>query len=83
MDTNKEEKLKSIAVTASIFDLSIPADRVCDRSIRELQMSIHMDARNHSTLNSWTHKISLLRHSSSSNEYNSYRNRIFFAKEYS
>ena len=51
--TSKEEKLKSLDVTDSILDLSIPADRVFHRCICELQMSIGMDATTQSTLDSW------------------------------
>ena len=50
VDTIKEEKLKSLAVTASILDFSIPVDRFFHRRIRELLMSIHIDVTAQSTL---------------------------------
>ena len=53
--TRKEEKRKSLAVTAYILDLSISADRGFHRRIRELQMFYRMDATTQGTLDSLHH----------------------------
>ena len=50
---SKEEKLKSLATTASLLDLSNPADRAFHRRIRELQMSLLIASITQRTLDSW------------------------------
>ena len=55
VETSKGGKVKSLAATASILDLSIPAERVFHRRIRRLQMSTRMDDTTHSTLKTWLH----------------------------
>ena len=53
LEISKEEKMKSLTTTASLLDLSNPADRAFHRRIRELQMSLRMASTTRCTLDSW------------------------------
>ncbi|KAH6583744.1 hypothetical protein BASA61_007862 [Batrachochytrium salamandrivorans] len=43
-EITKEEKLKSLAITASLLDVTDPTDNVVFKRIRELQKSLKMTA---------------------------------------
>uniref|UniRef100_M4BK58 Uncharacterized protein n=1 Tax=Hyaloperonospora arabidopsidis (strain Emoy2) TaxID=559515 RepID=M4BK58_HYAAE len=82
VETSKEEKLKSLAITASILDSWIPVDRVFHRRVRELQMSIRLDDTTQCTLDSFLASVDKFTQTSCLLQMRiiSYKNIIFFAK---